>query len=82
MPETSMRWPSDDLNAVRRTLESALEGNAAVVTITGEPGTGKSSLLAEVVRMAERFHVLMADGEETAFHEPYSLLGRCRWYCP
>lgn len=77
-----MKWHRDDLNAVQRALESARDGNAAVVTITGEPGMGKSSLLAEVVRMAERFHVLMADGQETTFQEPYSLLHRLGLHWP
>ncbi|MEV4515207.1 hypothetical protein AB0K00_40405 [Dactylosporangium sp. NPDC049525] len=45
-----------------------------MVTIAGGPGMGKSSPLAKVVRLAERFHVLDVGGEETAFHEPYSLL--------
>ncbi|MEU1276100.1 AAA family ATPase [Streptomyces sp. NPDC005799] len=44
---------TDELAALRRALEPALENGTAVVLLEGEPGVGKSRLMEETARHAE-----------------------------
>lgn len=69
-----MLWQHRHVEVLRAAMEDARGGQAAAVTVLGESGMGKTSLLREVVRRASGFNVLEAGGEETAFREPFGLL--------
>ena len=42
-----------ELDLLERMLEEACAGSPQIVFVTGEPGIGKSSLLADLLRRAE-----------------------------
>ena len=54
-----MTWPRrslaeiDELDLLERLLEEAVAGSPQTVFVSGEPGIGKSALLAELLRRAE-----------------------------
>jgi DNA-binding CsgD family transcriptional regulator len=47
-------------------LDQARSGHPVALTVVGDPGTGKTSLLDEAVQRAADFRVLSADGFESA----------------
>lgn len=55
-------WSSDVLDTVELAVSSALAGRSTTVVVTGEPGTGKTTLLDDVVERAGEFRVLLAEG--------------------
>ena len=48
-----------------RLLEEACDGDCRFVALSGEPGIGKSSVLGELSRRAERRGCLVLDGRAT-----------------
>jgi DNA-binding CsgD family transcriptional regulator len=69
-----MLWQARQLKAVSGAIESARNGRPAVLSVLGEPGMGKTSLLREVARRASGFHVLEGDGRDSGYREPFGLL--------
>lgn len=69
-----MRWSDATLNVLDDAAASARDGKPAVVSIEGEPGFGKSTLLREAVSRLDDFHVLRAFGEESAQDDDLQLL--------
>jgi DNA-binding CsgD family transcriptional regulator len=69
-----MLWQSRQLKTVSAAIESARNGRPALLSVLGEPGTGKTSLLREVARRASGFHVLEGDGRDSGYREPFGLL--------
>jgi ABC-type transport system substrate-binding protein/class 3 adenylate cyclase len=71
-PEPPLVGREEELAALGQVFEGLLEGRGAVVSVTGEPGIGKSRLLAEV---EERFsgHVRFLAGHAVSYAEsiPY-----------
>jgi class 3 adenylate cyclase len=61
-----------ELGELEATLERLLEGAGAVVSITGEPGIGKSRLLAEArERYRDRVHIVEGHALPGAEERPY-----------
>lgn len=60
---------SQELERLNRYLEQALAGNGRLVFITGGAGRGKTSLLAEFARRAQKSHsaLIVAGGSGNAF---------------
>lgn len=58
-------WGDDTLAALDRGLLQARAGHPTLVVIEGESGTGKTSLLTELLRRAGEFHLLPAEGAES-----------------
>ncbi|THG33991.1 hypothetical protein E6C70_11245 [Glaciibacter flavus] len=71
-----MKWREEDLETVAAMLAASRSGRPAVLTIVGEAGMGKSSLLRDVVRDANDFVVLRAEGQDANSAEPYELIGQ------
>ncbi len=69
-----MLWQVSQLKRVSAAIEAARGGRPAVLSVLGEPGMGKTSLLREVARRASGFHVLEGEGQESAYREPFGLL--------
>lgn len=69
-------------NQVRRLLDRARAGRAAVLELVGEPGIGKTALLAQARRMATGFDVAELVGLPAEQTTPYAgladLVGQCR----
>ncbi|MFC9993538.1 AAA family ATPase [Nocardia sp. NPDC127526] len=60
-------------------LASTREGAGAALVLRGEPGIGKSALLAEAGRLATGFRVLHATGSEFEVEMPFAVLHQmCR----
>src|SRR4029077_9486745 len=57
--------------AVERLLANARTGTSGVAVITGEPGIGKSALLADAAASAEGMRVLSARGVEREAAVPF-----------
>src|SRR6185312_11713103 len=74
--ETTTWWTPEQLGAVDAAIGSARAGRPTVLAIDGEPGQGKSSLLAETIRRAEGFTVLTAEGTPAAPTRPLDVLRR------
>ncbi|MEV5963974.1 AAA family ATPase [Kribbella sp. NPDC051952] len=55
-----LRGRSSELGRLLEALRAASEGTASLAVITGEPGIGKSALLAAAVEQAERHDFLVA----------------------
>jgi DNA-binding CsgD family transcriptional regulator len=59
-------WNPEQLAAVDSALDRARSGHPVVLIVTGDAGTGKTSLLDEAETRAVDFRMLAADGFETA----------------
>jgi DNA-binding CsgD family transcriptional regulator len=70
----SVLWPSDQIGAITAAIEAARVGSPSVVTVLGDAGMGKTSLLREIVRRSSGFNVIEAEGWESGYQEPLSLL--------
>ena len=64
-----------EMRALGGVLEDALRGEGGVVDVVGEPGIGKSRLVAEVRDRAADFRVLHVDCEEYEASTPYLAVG-------
>jgi class 3 adenylate cyclase len=53
-PEPRLVGRDDELAALSETLDGLLEGRGSIISITGEPGIGKSRLVAEVKERFDR----------------------------
>jgi DNA-binding CsgD family transcriptional regulator len=72
--EKSMRWPDVALSTIDAAIAAAKAGEPTVLTIEGDAGMGKSSLLRDLVARLDGFHLLRAGGEESAQDEPLRVL--------
>jgi DNA-binding NarL/FixJ family response regulator/predicted negative regulator of RcsB-dependent stress response len=63
-----------ELDAIRRVLWGARGGSGAALLVEGEPGIGKSSLLAAARAEAEGFHVLAARATELDGELPFGVV--------
>lgn len=57
----------EELDALERSLGEACAGSARFVVVTGEPGIGKTSLLAALLRRAEERGCLVLEGSAAEF---------------
>jgi DNA-binding CsgD family transcriptional regulator len=67
-------WRDEQINAIAAALQAARSGQPAVLSVLGKPGMGKTSLLREITTRASGFNILEADGQESAYREPFDLL--------
>jgi DNA-binding CsgD family transcriptional regulator len=67
-------WQDEQISAISAALEAARSGQPTVLSVLGKPGMGKTSLLREIVARASGFNVREADGQESAYQEPFDLL--------
>jgi hypothetical protein len=72
--DMSMLWRDEQLSVISAALDAARNGRPTVLSVLGEPGMGKTSLLREIAARASGFNVLAADGRESAYREPFDLL--------
>ena len=65
-----------ELDLLERTLEEGCAGSPQIVFVTGEPGIGKSALLAELLRRAEERGCLALRGSAAEFERdlPFGLI--------
>jgi predicted ATPase len=65
-----------EISQLRQALDRAAAGHLAVVLIEGEPGIGKTRLLAEALGAARSrgLHVLTACAEELERSRPFGFL--------
>lgn len=70
-----MQWDPSTLAVVDEVLGSAGSGRPTVLLVEGDPGTGKSTLLAEIVRRAPSFTALVAEAAETDTDPYHSVRG-------
>lgn len=71
-----LRWDPGVLASVAAVLDQARSGQPSVLVVEGEPGTGKSSLLDEVVSASTDFQVLRSEGLESGVATAYGVLAR------
>jgi DNA-binding CsgD family transcriptional regulator len=64
------------IEAVSASLRKAARGEASVLFVAGEPGLGKTSILAECCANAKGFHLAWADCSELEQAIPFGLLDR------
>jgi predicted ATPase len=64
-----------ELEQIGRMVVDARKGDGRALLVTGEPGIGKTSLLAEAVARAGDVRVIEAVGVEAEANLPYALLG-------
>ena len=57
-------WRSEQLELLDGAVEAAASGHPMLLSIEGEPGQGKTSLLREVAERAVGFQRLLAEGVE------------------
>ena len=62
-----------DLERLRLAIDGARRGRGALVELVGEPGSGKSRLLAEARALAEGLTVLRTACEVYSRHTPYAV---------
>ncbi len=65
---------SAELESLRRAFAKAIDGNGQIVSVSGEPGIGKSRLTYEFVRGLERDQVAVLPGRCQAFGTDISYL--------
>lgn len=67
---------ADELRKIDRALERLRSGHAGVVEVVGEPGIGKSCLLAELAHRAANRGCLVLDGRAAEFEHdlPFGLI--------
>jgi DNA-binding CsgD family transcriptional regulator len=75
-----MWWRSDQLTPIDNGIAAAADGRPTLLSVEGEPGQGKSSLLREVAARADGFHQLAAEGVENLLDRPYTTL--LQWPLP
>jgi DNA-binding CsgD family transcriptional regulator len=68
-------WGDEQLAALDRSLEQARAGHPTTLTVIGDAGLGKTSLLDELVARASDFWVLTADGFDNA-RTPFHVLAQ------
>jgi DNA-binding CsgD family transcriptional regulator len=68
-----------ELEQVERLLGDVADGRGAVLLVTGEPGIGKSRLIAEVLGRAERLPVSVHSGaaDERTRLRPFGVIAGC-----
>ncbi len=64
-----------ELERVSRLVTEARQGNGGALHIVGEPGIGKTSLLARAIDDGGDLRVIMAGGIEAEANLPYACLG-------
>ncbi|MGH2987535.1 MAG: AAA family ATPase [Solirubrobacterales bacterium] len=64
-----------ELEQIGRLVADAREGRGGALLIVGEPGIGKTSVLAEAVASAGDLRVIEAEAIEAEANLPYALLG-------
>ena len=64
-----------ELEQVGRLVADACDGHGRALLIVGEPGIGKTSLLAQAVTLAGDLRVIKAEAVEAEANLPYALLG-------
>ncbi|MGZ8676612.1 MAG: AAA family ATPase, partial [Solirubrobacterales bacterium] len=64
-----------ELEQIGRLVADARDGHGRALLIVGEPGMGKTSLLAEAVALAGDLRVIEAEAVEAEANLPYALLG-------
>jgi DNA-binding CsgD family transcriptional regulator len=64
-----------ELEQIGRLVADARDGHGRALLIAGEPGMGKTSLLAEAVALAGDLRVIEAEAVEAEANLPYALLG-------
>lgn len=69
-----MYWSDGQLAAVDAALASADAGTPTTLIVEGAAGTGKSTLLDEIVERTERFRTFVARSYESAVARPYDVL--------
>jgi DNA-binding CsgD family transcriptional regulator len=69
-------WQDEQLSKISAALDAARSGRPTVLSVLGEPGMGKTSLLREIATRSPGFNVLEADGRESAYREPFDLLSQ------
>jgi len=62
-----------EITALRETLDSLRRGHGVVVELTGEPGIGKSRLLAELLAAADQEHLVVVRCDAYATAIPYAV---------
>ena len=67
-----------ELEQIGRLVADAREGHGRALLIVGEPGIGKTSLLAEAVALAGDLRVIEAEAVEAEASLPYALIGEIR----
>ena len=69
-----MRWEAAQLRSVSDVVAAARSAHPTLMTLIGESGMGKTSLLREVVQEAAGFNVLEGDGQQEGYRDAYSVL--------
>ncbi len=64
-----------ELEQIGRLVADARDGHGRALLIVGEPGIGKTSLLAQAVALAGDLRVIEAEAVEAEANLPYALLG-------
>jgi DNA-binding CsgD family transcriptional regulator len=67
-------WQVEQVSVISAALEAARGGQPGVLSVLGQPGMGKTSLLREIAARASGFNVLEAEGRDSAYREPFDLL--------
>ena len=70
--ETAMVGRELELGVIRTALDRLGDGAGGIVTVIGQPGMGKTRLVAEVLAGAEDFEVLKAESEHSGATAPYA----------
>jgi class 3 adenylate cyclase/tetratricopeptide (TPR) repeat protein len=70
--DTAMVGRERELGQIRTALDHLGDGVGGVVTVVGEPGMGKTRLVAEVLTGAEDFRVLTAECGHSGASAPYA----------
>jgi len=80
-PEAPLEGRSQELAILARALEDAAGGAGSVALVTGEPGSGKTALLEELCRRAERRGLARLRTTGAELSAPYAALRRAveRW---
>ncbi len=64
-----------ELEQIGRLVADAREGHGRALLIVGEPGIGKTSLLAEAVALAADLRAIEVEAVEAEASLPYALIG-------
>ncbi len=64
-----------ELEQIGRLVADARDGHGRALLVVGEPGIGKTSLLAQAVALAGDLRVIEAEAVEAEANLPYALLG-------
>jgi class 3 adenylate cyclase/tetratricopeptide (TPR) repeat protein len=74
-PDRRLVGRATELSALRRWAAGATGGAGAAVLVLGDPGSGKSRLVAELLRDQDPAHVLRCSGDDFESATPYFVLG-------